>query len=245
MAKGELSGLKILVTRPRDQAAGFAQGIAEAGGIPVLLPLLEINPVENGEVPQPSDLASADLVVFISPNAVKYGLTALPPGLKIAAVGAGSARALKEAGVADVLVPAERFDSEGLLAELPQVAGWRVVIFRGDGGRELLGDTLRARGAQVEYVTCYRRSKPPLDMNLLQSADLITVTSSEAMGYLSEITPERATPLFAPHPRIAELARLQGWADVHQTGAGDEGLLAGLIEWAKVRMQDAGFRIQG
>jgi uroporphyrinogen-III synthase len=120
------------------------------------------------------------------------------------------------------------------------------MIFRGDGGRELLGDTLKARGAEVEYVTCYRRSKPCLDMDVLLSADLITVTSSEAMSHLSQALADSGAffkkPLFVPHPRIAELARRQGWTNVFLTGAGDEGLLSGLMEWAK--HQNAGCRMQ-
>lgn len=201
---------------------------------------------------QLSRLAFADLAIFISPNAVKYGLAAIdgafPEGVRVATVGQGSAKALRESGVVDVIVPVGRFDSEGLLAmpELQSIAGWRVMIFRGDGGRELLGDTLKARGAEVEYVTCYQRSKPCLDMDALASADVVTVTSSEAMSHLSQALADSGEvfkkPLFVPHTRIAQLARIQGWQDVHQTEAGDEGLLSGLMEWAKVRIQDSGMR---
>ncbi len=95
---------------------------------------------------------------------------------------------MRDLGIAQVIAPTERFDSEALLAlpELQNVSGWRVAILRGDGGRELLGDTLKARGAQVEYVTCYQRSKPHLDIGALLAArpDAITVSSSEALGYL-------------------------------------------------------------
>jgi len=242
--------LKILVTRPRDQALQLAQAIEQAGGVPLLFPLLDIASVPDAHALQQqiSHLSRADLAIFISPNAVQYGMAAIRadgfsvlPG-KIATVGLGSAKALRELGVADVLAPAERHDSEGLLAlpELQQIAGWRVMIFRGDGGRELLGDTLKARGATVEYVTCYRRSQPQQPVSELLNArpDAITVTSSEALGYLWQMpdVPARLrdTPLFAPHPRIAELARSQGWSQVHLTGAGDEGLLSGLLEWAEI-----------
>ncbi len=240
-----------MVTRPRDQADALAQSIAQAGGVPVLFPLLDIAPVENSQAlrQQVAQLAHCDLAIFISPNAVKYGMAAilagaggLPESLKVATVGAGSAKALRAAGVAGVIAPTERFDSEGLLAlpELQNIAGWRVMIFRGDGGRELLGDTLKARGATVEYVTCYRRSKPtqPVSELLLAMPDALTVTSSEALGYLWDMLDEPAksaladTPLFVPHPRIAALAQTQGWTQVHLTGAGDEGLLLALKDWA-------------
>lgn len=252
MAKTPLAGLKILVTRPRDQATELARAIERSGGIPLLHPLLEIAPVQDVQVlkEQISHLELADLAIFISPSAVQYGMAAirergrLPE--KVAAVGSGSAKALRELGVNEVIVPDVRFDSEGLLAhpELQAIDGWRVMIFRGDGGRELLGDMLTARGATIEYVTCYLRSKPQLPVSSLLDADVITVTSSEALSHLSQMLDVqgqnklRNTPLFVPHPRIAELARSQGWGDVHLTGAGDEGLLSALLDWAKI--QDRG-----
>lgn len=251
MANQPLAGLKILVTRPRDQALQLAQAIEQAGGNPLLFPLLEIAPVQDAQVlrEQISRLSQYDLAIFISPNAVQYGMAAiraaeggLPANLKIATVGLGSAKALRELGVADVIVPAGRYDSEGLLAQLQNVAGWRVMIFRGDGGRELLGDTLKERGATVEYVTCYCRSKPQQDAGELLNAqpDAIIVTSSEALGYLWQMLDAQLcdTPLFVPHPRIAELARRQGWMHVHLTDAGDEGLLSALLDWASQKIAD-------
>lgn len=252
MAESPLRSLRIAVTRPRDQAAPLAQRITQAGGIPLLFPLLDIAPV-GGDAPlheQLSRLERFDLAIFISPNAVQHGFAALraaglalPSRLRIATVGQGSAKALRELGVADIIAPAERFDSEGLLAlpGLQDVAGWNVLIFRGDGGRELLGDTLKARGATVEYATCYLRSKPRQDIAGLLSAspDAITATSSEALGHLWDMPDERERtvlrdiPLFVPHPRIAELADRQGWHRVITTPPGDDGLLSGLIAWAQ------------
>lgn len=249
MANQPLHGLTIVVTRPRDQAAQLAQTIEQAGGTPLLFPLLDITAVSDTKplYEQISRLGQFNLAIFISPNAVRYGIAAIrtagavPNSLKVAAVGQGSARALRESGITNVIAPAERFDSEGLLAlpELQNVAGWRVMIFRGDGGRELLGDTLKARGATVEYATCYQRSKPNQDASVLLAAkpDAITVTSSEALGYLWQMLTDsdraalRNTPLFAPHARIAGLAREQGWQHVHLTGSGDDGLISALIAW--------------
>lgn len=253
MAKQPLSGLTIAVTRPRDQAVQLAQRIEQAGGIPLLFPLLEIAPAQDTKAlrEQVSHIGQYDLAIFISPNAVHYGMEAirasgtLPPSLKIATVGQGSAKALRELGIADVIAPTERSDSEALLAlpKLQNIAGWRVLIFRGDGGRELLGDTLKARGATVEYAACYRRGKPQWEANALLEAapDAITVTSSEALGYLWEMlgantrTALRGTAIFLPHPRIAELARQQGWQQVRLTGSGDDGLLSALMAWAEQR----------
>ncbi|TXT23242.1 MAG: uroporphyrinogen-III synthase [Gallionellaceae bacterium] len=273
-----LAGLNIVVTRPREQAVQLSRHIGQAGGNVILFPLLEISPIDD---PKPlcelvARLHEFDLAIFISPNAVRFGMEAiraalspspspasgrgvrdsagegkvplLPPALKIAAVGQGSAKALRDLGASNILAPQERFDSEALLAlpELQNVNGWRVVVFRGDGGRELLGDTLKARGAAVEYAACYRRAKPQQDIGALLDASphAVTVTSSEALGYLWDMLDGAArarlagVPLFAPHPRIAEAAQRLGWREVTATGGGDDGLLAGLLAWAQRRAED-------
>ena len=266
MSNQSLRGLTIAVTRPRDQAAQLAQRIEQAGGVPLLFPLLDIAAVQDTKAlhEQISRLAQFKLVIFISPNAVSYGIEAIRAAckinrapdpflrhcrgggeLKVATVGQGSAKALRELGITNVIAPTERFDSEGLLAlpELQNIAGWRVMIFRGDGGRELLGDTFKARGATVEYATCYQRSKAPLDVQSLLNAkpDAISVTSTEALGYLWQTLDGnaraalRGTSLFVPHERIAELAREQGWQQVRLTGSGDDGLVSALMTWASER----------
>lgn len=245
-----LAGLNVVLTRPREQASALARRLEQLGANPLLFPLLEIEavPDEQRLHEQLSHLKQADIAIFISPNAVRYGMAAIraaggvPATVQIAAVGQASAKELHELGVARVIAPTERFDSESLLAlaELQGVAGKRVMIFRGDGGRELLGDTLKARGAVVEYVTCYLRRKP--DMNagemLAAAPSAITVTSSEALGHLWDMlakadrTRIAGMPLFVPHERIATAARQQGWQHVVVTEAGDDGLLSGLIAWA-------------
>ncbi|MFZ5503681.1 MAG: uroporphyrinogen-III synthase [Pseudomonadota bacterium] len=243
-----LAGLKIVVTRPRDQSVKLAHAIRQAGGVPVVFPLLEITAIADTRSlnEQIARLADFNLAIFISPNAVRYGMDAigaagaLPEGLRVATVGQGSAKALRALGVENVIAPTERFDSEGLLAlpVLQHISGWRVMIFRGDGGRELLGDTLKARGAIVEYAACYQRSKPQQGAGeLLQCApDMINVTSSEALAYLWEMLGDATDkfchiPLFVPHPRIAALARQQGWRQIILTESGDAGLLSALRDW--------------
>jgi len=246
-----LSGLNIVITRPREQAANLAQRLAQAGGNAILFPLLEIGPAADPQSLHAllSRLDRFDLAIFISPNAVRYGMDAinaagtLPSTLRVATVGQGSARILRELGIRKIIAPQDSFDSEALLAlpELQDVAGWRVVIFRGDGGRELLADALKARGATVEYAECYRRDKPQQQTAALLAArpDAITVTSSEALGYLWEMSDaaERAqlaaVPLFVPHARIAEAAIRLQWRNVTVTASGDDGMLSGLIAWAR------------
>ncbi len=247
MAERALVGLKVVVTRPLAQAAGLAQRIAEQGGEPIAFPLLEIGPASDMRSLQQlaKDPSAYHLLIFISPNAVKYGMAALgtlTDEPRVAAVGQSSAQALRDSGITHVIAPTDRYDSEALLAlpELQDVSGRRVAILRGDNGRELLGDTLKARGALVDYVTCYERRKPPLDGAALLAAapDAITVTSSEALAHLWQMVDEPARgrlatiPLFVQHVRIAELARQQGWRHVTVTPSGDDGMLAALIAWA-------------
>jgi uroporphyrinogen-III synthase len=141
-------------------------------------------------------------------------------------------------------MPTTSFDSEGLLAlpALTKVTGKRVLIFRGEGGRTVLGDTLRARGATVEYVDCYRRAAPQSGGDGLAAelrerrADALTLTSSEGLDNLCALLDVQALhllqalPTFVPHPRIADHARDKGFTAI-ATGGSDAGLIAGLLEW--------------
>ena len=250
---GTLAGRTIVVTRPAAQAATLSELIRQAGGTPIVFPVLEIRDVDDaGPLAEiVGRLAQFDLAVFISPNAVQKAMRVIaarggwPPHVRAATVGKASAAELRRAGVVDVIAPAARFDSEALLAlpEMQQVGGRRVVIFRGDGGRELLGDTLTARGATVEYAVCYRRSKPDADpaplFELWARDELagIAVTSSEGMRNLFEMAGPAGrawlaqTLLFVPHERIAETARALGATRLVLTGANDDGMLTGMIDW--------------
>ncbi len=245
-----LAGVGVLVTRPARQAGGFAQKIAALGGAPVIFPAVAILPPAD---PAPlarvhAALDTYDIAVFVSANAVEYGVPDprhWPPTLAAFAPGPGTAEALATLGIAGARVPATTFDSEGLLAlsEFVDVRGKRVVIFRGDGGRELLAATLRARGAHVDCVACYRRAMPAGGAAGLVEAfrerriDAITITSSEGLDNLWALVDEvtraawRALPTFVPHPRIAEHARSLGLAAI-ETAGGDAGLVVGLLEWA-------------
>ena len=156
----------VLVTRPAGQARALGDGLRAAGLTPLYLPTLAIEAADPAVAVAALRAAlPCDLAIFISANAVQHALPViaaaggLPAGCPLAAVGPASARALAAAGFSNVLTPAARFDSEGLLAlpQLNQVIGRRVVIFRGEGGRTLLADTLTARGADVRAVACYRR----------------------------------------------------------------------------------------
>lgn len=248
-----LAGRHVVVTRPAGQAAHFATALTDQGAIPVLYPVLEIRDIED--VAPLLDVAihldSYDLAVFVSPNAIEKALALIlprrswPAALRVAALGKSSERELARHGIHDVISPPLRFDSEALLElpELTDVRGRRVIVFRGDGGRELLGDTLRARGATVEYVTCYRRARPQLDpaplLKLWEQGqlDAVTLTSSEGLRNFHDMIGRlgqawlKKTPAFVPHLRIAEQAQALGLAKVIPTEPGDDGLMAGLMQY--------------
>ena len=251
-----LAGKGIVVTRPAHQAGYLAESIRAGGGNAILFPVIEIAEIEDQQplLALIDRLDDFDWAIFVSPNAVSRALRLinarreLPARLRFAAVGHGSVRELNQCGVREVTAPA-RFDSEALL-DLPQmreVGGKRIVIFRGVGGRELLGDTLAARGAGIEYAACYRRVRPRRDAARLLEAwardqlHAITVTSSEGLHNLVALagatgrSPLRQTPLFVPHPRIAETARELGLATVVVTAQGDDGIMHGLQQWVTAR----------
>jgi uroporphyrinogen-III synthase len=160
----------------------------------------------------------------------------------VAAVGASTAAALRASGVSQVLAPSAGGDSEALLALAPmaQMSGQRVLVFRGVGGRELLADTLRARGAQVEYVECYRRVLPAADPEPLRAhlrrgeLAAVTAASAEALANLVELAGAQAAgllvlPVFVTHANIAAAAQRLGFSRARVTPASDEGLVQGMM----------------
>ena len=255
MSNSPLAGKGVVVTRPAQQAQALARLIEEAGGRAILYPAIEIREMDDlGPFTRLVDrLDEFDLAIFISPNAIERAVglirarRELPGGLALATIGAGGVRALAAHGITEVIAPQGRYDSEALL-ELPKVAGAkRVAIFRGEGGRELLGEALKARGARVEYAECYRRGRPDRDPAPLLEAwaqralDAVTATSSEGLRNLFEMVgaagrgPLQQTPVFVPHPRIAEAAHALAVKTVVVTGPGDAGLLAGLVAFFGAR----------
>jgi uroporphyrinogen-III synthase len=252
-----LDGRGIVVTRPADQAHALAELIRDQGGRVILFPAISIE-----EVAHPERLNSVidrldtfDVAIFVSPNAASRGMRAVraraafPDELKVLAIGLGTARELQRQGLRAVIVPEKRFDSESLLSlpELQTLAGQSVVIFRGEGGRVLLGETLLARGAIVEYAECYKRTKPSADVEPLAQAwsrgevDAVVVTSSEGLRNLYELLGEAGreqlakTQLFVPHARIAATARELGLSSVGVTAPGDEGIARAIADHFALR----------
>ncbi|MGD9163433.1 MAG: uroporphyrinogen-III synthase [Chromatiales bacterium] len=245
----------VLVTRAVHQASGLAGLIESQGGRAICFPALEIGPARDPASALELLRQGWDLAIFISPNAVRHAFELLAgdrlQSHQIAAVGEATARALQNTGMPADLMPQHRYDSEGLLAlpELQQMHNRRVLIVRGQGGRSLLGDSLRARGAKVGYAEVYRRLKPMVDPTpLLQhwqaDVDIVTATSVEVLDNLMAMLGESGasllhlTPLLVISERMAMRARELGFKQVLQaSGADDASVMKALCEWFEVSKQ--------
>ncbi len=237
-----LGGRGVLVTRPAGVAMPLAERIGRAGGRAIVFPAIEIAPLPRP--PVLGRLAEFALAIFVSPTAVEHATTRVggwPRALPVAAVGEGTRRALEHAGLGPVLAPHDGADSEALLAlpELARFFGKRVLIVRGAGGRELLAQSLAARGCEVEIAECYRRLPPRADPAPLLAAwdegkiQVVTAFSREALDNLVAIVGEsrlRKAALFVSHERIAEHAARRGLAAI-VAGPGDDAMVERLVAY--------------
>ena len=251
-------GARVVITRPLAQARELALAVEATGREAVLLPLLEIValPDQQPLARAMAALAGYAMVAFVSPNAIDAAFAhigAWPAGVTLAVLGEGSRAALARHGVdaanATIVSPPDpaHSDSEHLLAalDLGALAGRRVLIVRGESGRELMADGLRAAGAIVSTVTAYRRCVPALTPALAAQLTALLagendwiVTSSEALRGLVALVGQLGQPdavakmqhqhLIVPHARIAETATTLGLLRLTLTGSGDVRLLAAL-----------------
>ena len=224
-----LKNAGVVITRPLAQASKLSALMNQHGGKSIYFPLIDIQPLQDYNTfdGTTKNLESYDWAIFISSNAVQNAMPrllkqypVLPPNLKFAAIGPVTATELMQFGVPNVLIPHNRFDSESLLSlsDMHDMQGKKVMIFRGIGGREVLADTLTARGAQVIFAECYERVNPQKNCALLEElwrsgqCHAIVVTSSEAMRYLLQMTNNgsdewlRSIKICVNHTRIAEEA---------------------------------------
>jgi len=241
---GALAGVSVLVTRPPRQAEALCSLITQAGGRAIRFPVLDIVPAED--LAKAADLlhnhAVYRWVFFISANAVEYALRVLGDRMgiaeptRVAAIGKATAGALVEAGAHDVLTGPPPYNSEALLAlpEMHAMRGNRCLIVRGRGGRSLLAETLRARGAVVDYAEVYRRIRPQSDMASLlkcwrrDDVDVATVFSGEALHNLVAMIGASgkdlltATPLIVVSRRLREQALEMGFEHVIEAERADD-----------------------
>lgn len=250
-----LAGLTVVNTRPADQAKPLSELIATAGGAVINYPVIDIKPPSDPDhlQAQLDQLEKSSFAIFISANAVESGIEAMhgpqhwPDNVTIAAVGRATAAKCSALGLEASLVAPEPFNTEALLSlpEFQDLNGKKVKIFRGEGGRELLARALSDRGAEVEYVECYRRTMPDSNpTDLYQCWDekrvlLIVVTSNEGLQNLFNMVSENyrddllATTLVVISQRAIDKAKELGFKTVPVlTGnASNEAIMETIIGW--------------
>lgn len=220
-----LQGVSVLVTRPAHQAETLCELIEQAGGQPIRFPTLSIEPIQ----PSPQQLLSiltCDWLIFVSANAVNFarrafGGTMPASSARVAAIGAATAKALRNVGINVDALPSSSFTSETLLAlpEMQAIADKHCVIVRGLGGREYLAEQLKQRGATVDYLQVYRRRMPetnpePLLVRLANHAvDAVTITSGEALDNLLQMMPPKAIAVLQSLPLLVVSTRLRQRAE--------------------------------
>jgi uroporphyrinogen-III synthase len=230
-----LNNKRILITRPQHQAVTLAQLVEKAGGQAICFPTLEIVPLTDNQatLARLKNLKAYQWVIFISSNAVNFALQANDgkidnfKSVKIAAVGKATARTLQAAGLTPDLVPESSFNSEALLAMLKtqDLNQHAFLIMRGEGGREMLAESLRESGATVDYCEVYKRIMPVCDNSVVCSLvqqhkiDMITITSSEALQNLLIMLAQVkqllfAIPLCVISDRIKQIAVAYGFKQV-------------------------------
>ncbi len=244
-----LSGLRIVVTRPRDQAQAFAARLEAAGATTILFPTIRIAPPRD-TAPLDASLArlpSYDRVIFTSVNGVRHvarrlqalGLT-FPDDLPVAAIGPATAAALRRLGLTPDLVP-EDYVAEAIAEGLGDVNGRAILLPRADIAREALARLLRERGARVDEVVAYHtlpdRPEPGARHALEAGVDVLTFTSSSTVRNFVALLGEQALRIASGAvvacigPITAGTARNLGLTpDVIARTYTTEGLLEALID---------------
>lgn len=251
-----LHGLHVVVTRPAHQAQYFQQLVETAGGKAVLFPVMAIAPIVDSTpaLAKLMKLYAYDAVLFISTNAVDFGLALMTATqrqqlatLTLGAIGKKTANALRQQGLSAAWVPASGFTSEDFLAmpEVQNLSGKHILIIRGVGGREMLAEQLRQRGASVDYADVYQRMPASVSPSLLKQhhenrqLDIIAITSSEGLLNLLVLLehPEwiKTIPLLVGSVRMAETARQAGFTGtlIIADDPGDEAMFKALVHWVQ------------
>ncbi|MFW0768168.1 uroporphyrinogen-III synthase [Trabulsiella odontotermitis] len=241
--------MSILVTRPSPQGEELVSRLRTLGRVAWSFPLIEFTP--GRELPQLagllSNLSENDLLFALSHHAVAFADAQLrqqqvhwPQAPHYFAIGRTTALALHQVSGNAIHYPQDREISEVLLQlpELQKIAGKKVLILRGNGGRELLGETLQSRGAEVTFCECYQRTAKHYDgaeeAMRWQSRGVTTlvVTSGEMLQQLWSLTP----PWYREHwllrcrllvvsERLAHLARELGWQEIQIADSADNDAL--------------------
>ena len=252
-----MTGWRLLLTRPAAECEALAATLAAAGVFSRSLPLLDTEPL--AETPeQRATILELDrycAVIVVSKPAARLGLALLdrywpqpPAGQRWFSVGAATAQILDDYLAPHGLgacCPSQGDDSEALLAldelgQALQVPTPRVLLMRGEGGRELIAETLRGRGVAVDYLELYRRVCPQYPAGTLprlveaERLNALLVSSAQGLDNLRQLAADAwpalaRLPLLVPSPRVADLARAAGARQVIDCrGASAAAVLAAL-----------------
>lgn len=215
-----LHGLTVMVTRPEPDGPKLCEKIQEKGGEAIYFPTVQILLSDQGDA-LIRQFARYDIVIFVSKHAVFQSMekiqkvcSTFPASMQVIAVGLGTASVLKH-----VHHYPENWNSEGVLAlpVLQQVQGKKIAIIRGETGRELIENTLRARGALVDNIIVYRRVMPEIDVQSYQNLvmtrhiDIIVATSNELLKNLVCMLDVRSVPLLVISERMLDFAKKLGF----------------------------------
>jgi uroporphyrinogen-III synthase len=250
-----LHNINVMVTRPKELADNLCELIRNAGGVPISYPVLEIREpgTSNSREFVSHNIHAFSMAIFISPTAVSrtlHYLPSLPNNLRIAAIGSRTAETLAQAGIHTDILP-DGHDSESLLAtpemHAGHIQGANIIIFRGEGGRTLLGDTLTSRGANVVYAEMYSRAKPEPDADSEQKflqTDIVAATSNEGLLNLLDMVGDkmylRSLPLIVPGTRCEQMAKTLGFKSIIVAdNATDNATMDALISWATNQAEPA------
>ncbi|MDH3220517.1 MAG: uroporphyrinogen-III synthase [Gammaproteobacteria bacterium] len=260
---GRLGGMVVLNTRPARQQARLTMLLEAEGATVLSFPVIEIVAVEASPRPRriAESLAQYDIMIFVSRNAVdgafaSIDVAAVPAKMRFGVIGPSTREALTGhvADAGERLIASEPYNSEALLGaeDLQRVDGKRILILRGQEGRNLLGDELAARGAAVDYCEVYRRELPRRDFDafdrLVAAAfpTLVILTSNEGMHNLFELVDGTAAgrlrqiPWLLISERMRESAQKLGHnaAIIIASSASDSGIRQAICDWANQRKID-------
>ena len=243
-----LAGKRILVTRPRVQAAELCDKLAAQGATPIVFPTIEIAPLDDYTALDRAirHLAQYQWIIFTSVNGVKAFWerldavgAGLMPTLRVAAIGPATASALQAHDVTVTLIPDE-YVAEAIIESIGAVQGQRILLPRADIAREALAVELRQRGAIVDEIAAYRTLPAQPDTNglleLQRGVDVITFTSSSTVRNFVALAGEGAispdTIVACIGPITANTARELGLrVDVIAAEYTMAGLVAALVKY--------------
>ena len=252
-----LDGINILVTRPEQQAEAICKSIESLGGTAIHFPTIEIKQSGYQQTTQANidNLTQYDIGIFISRNAVEWTLRLLGnkqselDNLNLFAIGTATANALGKALSGKSIINGG-VNSESLLEDnalsTDSVRGKKVIIFRGENGREYLAVTLRERGAQVDYIEVYRRECPEYGNEVIDelwisnTPDIVIITSNKGLENLFALLNNKQRELLLNKQIVVMGERILDFSitfgfnipPIVAEESSDEGILKAVVNWA-------------